>query len=84
LYTFGTLGRNALRTQPFWNIDLSLFRQFPFMENKMVEFRAEAFNAPNTVIYGQPGSTFGVPGFGVVSSTANTPRELQLGLKVIF
>ena len=84
LYTFGTLGRNALRTQPFWNIDLSLFRQFPFGENRMVEFRAEAFNAPNTVIYGTPGNTYGVPAFGVVSSTANTPRELQLGLKIVF
>jgi hypothetical protein len=83
-YTFGNLGRNAFRSQAFWNIDLSIFRNFPFGETRSVEFRAEAFNVLNTVIYGTPVTTFGVPSFGTVSTTANNPRQLQFGLKVIF
>jgi hypothetical protein len=84
LYTFGTSGRNILRTDGFWNIDLSVFRSFPFGEHRNVEFRAEAFNVANTAIYGTPNAALGTPAFGSVSTTANTPRVLQLGLKVSF
>ena len=28
-YTFGELGRNRFRSDPYWNLDLSLFRAFP-------------------------------------------------------
>ncbi len=83
-YQFGNLGRYALRTSAFWNVDASVFRQFRFLESRLVEFRAESFNTPNTVIMGTPNGNVVDPNFGRVTSTANAPRSLQLGLKVIF
>ncbi len=85
LYTFGDEGRNALRTVPYWNLDTSVFRQFPFLETRRFEIRAEAFNVMNTVIYGQPQNDLASPDtFGQILSTANSARILQLGAKVIF
>jgi hypothetical protein len=37
------------------NIDLSLFKEIPFVEPRRVEFRAEAFNLFNTPRFGLPG-----------------------------
>jgi outer membrane receptor protein involved in Fe transport len=88
-YTFGNSGRNIMRGPYFWNIDASLFRRFPFMETRAFEFRAEAFNAPNTVILGQPGNTITQPNFGVITSTYGGSngygsRIIQLGLKLVY
>jgi outer membrane receptor protein involved in Fe transport len=83
-YTFGNLGRYALRSSSSWNVDLSIFKQFPFLETRRVEFRAESFNLPNVVIMGVPNGNVLDPNFGRVTATSNNPRSLQLGLKVIF
>jgi outer membrane receptor protein involved in Fe transport len=84
-YTFGTLGRNRFRSDPSWNLDFSMFRGFPFKEHYRFEFRAEAFNVLNTVIYGIPSSDMADPAnFGRVTGTANHPRQLQMGAKFIF
>jgi hypothetical protein len=84
-YTFGNLGRDRMRTPGFWNLDTSLFRAFPIREGLKLEFRAEAFNIFNTVIYGQPNNDMAdTANFGKVLSTANSPRQLQLGAKVIW
>ena len=84
IFTFGSLGRDVFRSQPFWNIDLSIFRKFPFTERQSLEFRAEAFNVVNTVIYGIPSNNTTSSNFGQVTGTANSPRTLQLGLKLFF
>jgi outer membrane receptor protein involved in Fe transport len=83
-YTFGTEGRNDLRMDWQRNFDLSLFRAFPFTESKRLEFRAELFNAFNTPRFGQPDSTVGDQYFGQVNYTANSPRIIQLALKLYF
>jgi outer membrane receptor protein involved in Fe transport len=83
-FTFGNLGRHRLRSDWLRNFDLSVFRQFPITESKSVEFRAESFNTFNTPTYGIPTNNLSSPTFGRVLSTANTPRQLQLGLKLIF
>lgn len=69
---------------------LALFKEFPLTSNRegmRFEFRAEAFNAFNHPRFSGPDTNFG-PGtantFGRISSTANGPRELQLGLKFYF
>jgi len=83
-YTFGNLGRNALRSD--WNrsLDFSIFRQFPITESKRFEFRFEAFNLFNTPIFGIPVQNYNDPNFGRVLSTSNTARQLQFGLKFYF
>jgi hypothetical protein len=85
-YTFGNSGRNAFRSPSFWNLDTSLFRQFPFWgEDRRIEFRVEAFNLFNTVILGTPGHDISNrSSFGKANGTANSPRQLQLGAKFIF
>jgi hypothetical protein len=83
-YTFGDMGRNSLRSDWHRNLDLSLFRHFRITESKQLEFRAEAFNLTNTPVFGIPDNNITDGNFGVVSSTANTERQLQLALKFYF
>ena len=82
--TYGNLGRDTLRSDPYKNFDLSLFRQFPITENKRLEFRFEMFNAFNQVVYNPPDAAFVDPTYGTVSSTYNTWRQMQFGLKFYF
>lgn len=86
LYTFGNLGRNALRSDGHVGFDFSLFRQFPIKEATRVEFRAEAFNVFNHPTYGVPVRSFTNANFGkVLGLRQNTgPRQLQLALKILF
>lgn len=83
-YTFGNEGRFDLRSEGSNNFDLSIFRQFPITESKRLEFRVEAFNAFNRTQFAAPDTTFSDPTFGVVSSIANTPRQVQFALKFYF
>ncbi len=69
------------------NLTASLFKSFPlgFHEGSRLEFRAEAFNVLNRVQFGAPSTTInGSTPFGVINSQANSPRELQLALKLYF
>ena len=93
LGVYGNSGRDAFRAAPYWNLDMSIFRQFPFWgEGRRIEFRAEAFNLFNTTILGSPESNTGTKGndisspstFGTVNNAANTARQLQFALKIIF
>jgi hypothetical protein len=71
---------NNMMGQTYSNDDLSIFRIFPIRDKISAQFRAEAFNIANQVVFGNPGNTVNSPGsFGVISSTANSPRVIQLG-----
>ena len=85
-YTFGNAGRNILRSEGAKNFDISVFRSFPlrFREGMHLEFRGEAFNAFNTPRYAAPVSNLSASNFGQVTSTANTERQFQFAMKVIF
>jgi hypothetical protein len=68
---------------------LSLFKQFKldFMrEGSLLEFRVEAFNALNHPQFGLTGAslTVGASSFGQVTEQANSPRQVQLALKLYF
>jgi hypothetical protein len=82
--TFGDLGRDSLRSDWYKNLDLSVFRQFPITERFRLEFRFEAFNVTNTPVWAIPVTSLENKNFGVVTSTANVPRQLQFGLKLYF
>ena len=85
-FTFGNLGRNALRADWPRNFDLSLFREFPVSESKRFQFRTEFFNALNTPVFGAPDSTVGDQHFGQIFSTlsSNRARIIQFALKFYF
>jgi carboxypeptidase family protein len=84
-----TLGNTAayygnLRSHYQNNTDLSLFKQFTPRERLRIQFRAEAFNVFNRVQFGSPNTSVNSTSFGVITSQANTPRDIQFGLKVLF
>src|SRR5581483_2616742 len=85
-YTFGTEGRtdSRLRMDGVNNLDASLFKNFRLREGMQAQFRAEAFNSSNTPMFAPPGTTLGNATFGVVTAQENTPRQIQLGLKILF
>ena len=76
-----------LRLFPNLNENLSLTRTFPIHERIRMEFRAEAFNVFNRVRFGTGSTQLQSSTFGVLSgsgSQINTPRQLQLALKLYF
>lgn len=85
-YNFGTFGRNALRSDAFKDLDVSVFKGFALPHETNIEFRAEAFNVLNDVVFAAPDSVVGDPTFGAVSETATgyNSRELQFALKFKF
>ncbi|HEX4772905.1 MAG TPA: TonB-dependent receptor [Bryobacteraceae bacterium] len=83
-FTFGTAGRNDVRSPHVTNLDLSLFKIFPIHEDTRLEFRSEFFNALNQSSLGVPDSTVTDPKFGQITSTAQTEREIQFALKLYF
>jgi len=85
-FTFGTVARNqpTLRNQCAKNLDFSLFKRFRVTERARLEFRGEAFNLMNTPLFAAPGATVNTPTFGVVTTQENAPRQVQLGLKILF
>jgi hypothetical protein len=83
-FTFGTAGRNQLRSDAFQNIDLSLFREDRLTERIGAQIRVESFNAFNHPTFGVPQTLFTSPAFGQVSGTVSTARQVQLALKLIF
>jgi hypothetical protein len=52
----GSLGRNALRGFPMWQVDFALRRQFNLSEKITLQLRAEAFNIFNHPNFGDPGA----------------------------
>ncbi len=83
---FGNTGRNTVRGPGWWNIDLSLFRQFPIGKKVTLEARAEAFNLTNTPHFNQPNGDANSGSFMTITGTsANSPeRQFRLGLRLQF
>jgi hypothetical protein len=66
---------------------MSLFKQFKLefvREGSFLEFRAEAFNALNHPQFAPPNTQVGSSAFGKVTAQANSPRTMQLGIKMYF
>jgi hypothetical protein len=66
---------------------LSLFKQFrltKLREGSFLEVRAEAFNALNHPQFAAPNLTVGSSAFGQVTAQANSPRTVQLAMKLYF
>jgi hypothetical protein len=70
-----------LRTLPLFNENLSLAKSFSITEKRHIDFRWEAFNLLNRTQFGSPNANLNSSTFGVVSSQANTPRQMQAALK---
>jgi hypothetical protein len=86
---FGTLGRSTFRGPAFHNFDIALIKDTPFghrgnSEFGTVEFRAEFFNVFNIVNFSLPSNIVRGSGFGLISKTASSSRQIQFSVKLIF
>jgi hypothetical protein len=79
----GNTPRDYLRSPGYRDVDLGLFKTFYIRDKVNLEARGEAINAFNMVSLSPPNATLSSPAFGKITS-ANTPRELQLGLHLTF
>jgi hypothetical protein len=86
---FGTLGRNTFRGPVLHNFDMALIKDTSIGsrvrgELASFQFRAEFFNLFNVVNFGLPSNIVLGPGFGEISRTAGTSRQIQFSLKLIY
>jgi hypothetical protein len=74
------------------NIDLALSRNFKIREHQTLTFRAEAFNLPNSVMFGPPTGALNSNNFGRLTpqiqstapGTTTTARIMQFAMKYAF
>jgi len=81
--TFGNVGRGLLRGPAYFDIDMSLFKDFVFTERFKLQFRAESFNTENRANFQNPVSSVSSGTFGRITG-ANDPRVLQFAMKMYF
>ena len=86
-FTFGNTPRTLaydLRNPSSFNQDLSIQRDFRAGGSVKLRIGAEVFNLFNTVVFGGINTNITNANFGRVSSQANTPRVVQLKLRLEF
>lgn len=85
-FTFGNVSPRLpdIRNDGVFNWDISLFKDFGLTERFKLQFRAEALNAFNTPRFSGPNTSVTSSSVGFVTSTANAPRQIQFGLKLLF
>jgi hypothetical protein len=84
---FGNSGVGIVSGPDQRNFDLSAIKRtrIPHLgEAGNLEFRAEFFNAFNTPQFSSPATNVSAANFGVISSTAVSPRIVQMALKLNF
>ena len=87
---FGTLGRNSFFGPAYYDFDYALIKSTPLghrasgAERADLQFRSEFFNLFNIVNMGLPANTIKGSGFGIISKTAGTSRQIQFSLKLIY
>ena len=88
-YTLGNAPRAeaSIRDPGSFQVNASVNKVFSFSavrEGMTMELRLEAQNAFNHPVFGTPDQSIDDPDFGVISYTANQPRQMQLGAKINF
>ncbi len=84
--SFGNERRNSLIGPNWRDLDLSLGKTFQFPRGINFEVRADSFNSFNHPNFSQPDAATGtgVVGGGVITSTAASGRDIQLGGRLTF
>ena len=91
---FGNAGRNILRGPRYFNLDMSLMRNFKITERLTFQFEAEAFGVTNTPHFNNPNANISGANFGAITSTLVTTnaslggtggqRQWWFGGKMLF
>ncbi len=83
-------GWGVIRGLPYWNMDLSVRKNFKITERFNFEFQMVVVNLLNHPVFQDPGpgdylDTSGGPdGFGTLPAQGNTPRTMEFGLRLNF
>jgi hypothetical protein len=69
-----------------WNVDATVSKVFPIRERYKMEFRLEAYNATNSLMWANPNLAVGNALFGRSTQQAqgNRGREIQYTLRLQF
>jgi hypothetical protein len=89
---FGDAGRNTLVGPGLLSTDVSLFKNIKITEAVRLQFRAEAFNIPNHANFAAPlanNKLFDTKGAAVnfagqITTLQTSPRQIQMGLKLLW
>lgn len=83
----GNLGRNTFVGPNFFDMDMSLFKNFKVTERVAFQFRVESFNLLNRANFELPGNAghnkITDPLFGLAGGVF-PPRQIQFGAKISF
>jgi len=83
--TFGNAPAYLPARQPnFKSESFGVFKDTRFTERVNLQFRMEVSNPFNRVVFGAPVSDLSAGNFGRITSVANSPRNIQFGLKTFF
>lgn len=79
-------GRNTFRSPIFWGLDLGISKKIraPWNERHAFTFRADAFNVTNTNAFSTPNLLKDGTTFGRITSSLNSPREIQFAVRFDF
>ncbi len=85
-FEFGDVPRvnGEFRAPGLINFNMSLNKSVVLREGVRLQFRAEIFNPLNHPIFGGPNVQLGNAAFGTVGGQLNRPRNVQLGLKLLW
>jgi hypothetical protein len=73
-----------VRTFPIFSENLSVAKSFHFTEASRLDFRWEFFDMFNRTAFNPGNTNINNINFGVVTSQANDPRRMQVGLKLYW
>ena len=82
-FTYGSAPRNPVFAPGYFNVDLSVAKNWFLDDGSRLEFRWEIFNLLNRANFDLPNRFFGSPNFGRIFSALNA-REMQFGLRWAF
>ena len=85
-YSFGNMPRTSaeVRTPAYFNEDANINKNIPIKEGISADLRLEVFNVFNRHGFGKPDSGVFDTNFGQITSLNDSPRSMQLLLKVRF
>jgi hypothetical protein len=81
--TFPTRFAN-LRQDTVQQVDFSIIKKLRITERLQMTYRCEFFNSTNRAIFNAPDLGPTSSTFGKITSQANTPRRIQMALRLVF
>jgi len=82
---------SSVRTDAGRELDLSLFKNFPFLEKQNLQLQVSSYNVTNYVQFGYPAifwnptpTVADMAGFGQITNDLNNPRQFQFAARYTF